>query len=119
VEKANSRAEDRLLAKRRQDRMGNNEGALKPFQAPRQVNSHDVNDLVCIDDIIDYTIMHHEVNKVEVEDDNKDSGKNGDNALLAFMAGQGSSSGDIRLVKFLRQKERLIRARIDRQTKAS
>jgi hypothetical protein len=32
---------------------------------------------------------------VKVDDDNKDSGNNGDNALLAFMAGQGSSSGDI------------------------
>jgi hypothetical protein len=40
--------------------------------------------------------MNHEVNIVKVDDDNKDSGNNGDNALLAFMAGQGSSSGDIR-----------------------
>jgi hypothetical protein len=39
--------------------------------------------------------MNHEVNNVKVDDDNKDSGNNGDNALLAFMAGQGSSSGDI------------------------
>jgi hypothetical protein len=42
--------------------------------------------------------MHHEVNNVDVEDDNKDSGNDGDNTLLAFMAGQGSSSGDIRQV---------------------
>jgi hypothetical protein len=33
---------DRLIAKRRQERMGNNEGARKPFQSPRQVNAHDV-----------------------------------------------------------------------------
>jgi hypothetical protein len=63
-----------------------------------QVNAHDVNNLVYIKDIINYTIMHHEVNKVEVEHDNKDSGTDGENALLAFMAGQGSSSGDIRQV---------------------
>jgi hypothetical protein len=78
--------------------MGNNEGARRPFQSQSQVNAHDVNDLVCIDDIIDYTIMHHEVNNVKVNDDNKDSGNNSDNALLAIMAGQGSSSGDIRQV---------------------
>jgi hypothetical protein len=76
--------------------MVNNEGARKPFQSSRQVHAHDVNDLVCIDDRIDYTIMNHEVNNVKVDDDDRDSGNNGDNALLAFMAGQGSSSGDIR-----------------------
>jgi hypothetical protein len=86
---------DRLIDKRRQERMGTNEGACKPLQSPRQVNAYDVNDLVCIDDIIDCTIMNHEVNNVKVDDDNKDSGNNGDNALLAFMARQGSSSGDI------------------------
>jgi CHASE2 domain-containing sensor protein len=42
--------------------------------------------------------MHHEANNVEVEDNNKDSGNHADNALFAFMAGQGSSSGDIRQV---------------------
>jgi hypothetical protein len=57
---------DRLIAKRRQERMGLNKGSRKPFPSPRQVNANDVNNLVCIDDIIDYTIMHHEVNNVEV-----------------------------------------------------
>jgi hypothetical protein len=47
--------------------------------------------LVCIDDIIDSTIMNHEVDNVEVDNDNKDSVNDGDNALLAFMAGQGAS----------------------------
>jgi hypothetical protein len=38
---------DRLIAKRREEHMGNNEGARKPFQSPRQVNVYDViNDLV-------------------------------------------------------------------------
>jgi hypothetical protein len=81
---------DSLITKRRQELMGNKEGARKPFQSPRQVNAHNVNYLVCIDDIIDYTIMNHEVNNVKVDDDNKYSGNNGYNALLAFMAGQGA-----------------------------
>jgi hypothetical protein len=96
--KTTQEQKDRLIAKRRQERMGNNEGARKPLQSPRQVNAHDVNDLVCIDDIIDYSIMNHEVSNVKVEDDNKDSGNNGDNVLTAFMVGQGSSLGDIRQV---------------------
>jgi hypothetical protein len=108
---------DTLIAKRRQERMSNNEGACKPFQSPRQVNAHDVNDLVCIDKIFDYTIMRHEVNNIKVDDDNKDSGNDGDNALPAFMAGQGSTSGNIRQV--IATKKCLIRTRIDKQTKAS
>jgi hypothetical protein len=68
------------------------------LQSSRQVNAHDVNNLVCIDDIIEYTIINHEVSNVKADDDNKDSGNNGDNALLAFMEGQGSSSVDSRQV---------------------
>jgi hypothetical protein len=39
--------------------------------------------------------MHNEVDNVKVDDDIKDSVNDGDNALLAFMAGQGSSLGNI------------------------
>jgi hypothetical protein len=42
--------------------------------------------------------MQHEVTNVEVNYDNKDSGNDGDNALLAFTTGQGASSGDVRQV---------------------
>jgi hypothetical protein len=62
--------------------------------------------------------MNHEVNDVKVDDDSKDSGNISDNELLAFMAGQGSSSGDIRQV-LAAKKAHLIRARIEKQTKAS
>jgi hypothetical protein len=64
---------DRFIAKRCHERLGYNEEARTPFQSPRQLNVHEVNATVCIDDIIDYTIMNHEVHNVEVDDGNKDS----------------------------------------------
>jgi hypothetical protein len=96
--------------------MGNTEGACKPFQSPRQVNAHDVKDLVCIDDIIDYTIINHEVYTSTLMTTTR---------ILEMMvimrylhAWQGKDLLKMTSVKFLRQKDRLIRARIDKQTKA-
>jgi hypothetical protein len=90
---------DRLIAKRRQERMGNNGSNSKPFQANRQVNTHEVGDVVNLDDIIDYAVMIHDVGTTEINEDIKDEAMS-DDALLAYMAGQGTDvpSGDIRHV---------------------
>jgi hypothetical protein len=89
---------DQLIAKRRQERMGSNSGYFKPFQPPRQANLHKIDDMVNLDDIIDYTVMNHDVYPQDDKDLKDDNPK--DNALLAYMAGRASntSPGDIRQV---------------------
>ncbi|MFA9289401.1 MAG: reverse transcriptase domain-containing protein, partial [Weeksellaceae bacterium] len=87
---------DRLIAKRRQERMNQRNGNRKPFQAKRQANVHDVSDVVNLDDFIDYEVMNHDVGKIET-DDIKGNVDDGD-TLLAYMAGRTSSAGDIRQV---------------------
>ena len=84
---------DVLIAKRRQERMGH-----VPLSANRQVNIHEVEDLVNLDDIIEYTSMTHDVTTPDVKEDSREAPS--DNALLTFMAGRGSPSspGDIRTV---------------------
>jgi hypothetical protein len=52
---------DQLIAKRRQERMKQNGGNWKSNQPRRQVNVHDVNDLVHVDTLIDYAIMNRDV----------------------------------------------------------
>ena len=88
---------DRLIAKRRQERMNQRNGNRKPFQAKRQANVHDVSDVVNLDDLIDYAVMNHDVGTSETVDDKFD-GDDGDDKLLAYMAGRTSSAGDIRQV---------------------
>jgi hypothetical protein len=89
---------DELIAKRRQERMKNSNGNYKPFQPSRQVNLHEIEDMVNLDDIVDYTVNNHTIASSD-EQDPKDVTTN-DDVLLAFMAGRGSdtSPGDIRHV---------------------
>ena len=90
---------DRLIAKRRQERMQSN-GGKRPFQASRQANMHDVSDVVDLDSIIDYAIMNHDVAKLDDGDEIKE-GTSNDDELLAYMAGRTqdtASAGDIRNV---------------------
>ncbi|MFA9289585.1 MAG: hypothetical protein ACEQSA_07000, partial [Weeksellaceae bacterium] len=57
--------------------MGNNGGTSKPFQSNCQANTHDVGEVVNLDDIIDYTVMNHDVGIAEDNDDIKDDFKSG------------------------------------------
>jgi hypothetical protein len=84
---------DVLIAKRHQERMGH-----VPPAANRQVHLHDVEDLVNLDDIIEYTSMNHDITTPDVKEDSREAPS--DNALLRLMAARGSPSspGDIRTV---------------------
>jgi hypothetical protein len=93
---------DRLIAKRRQERMNQNGYKPKPSQATYQANAHCVADTVNIDDIIDYAVNNHERDTTDPDDILNES--DSDNTLLADMAGHTSSSGDIRQVLAANQK---------------
>ena len=95
-DKLTQEQKDRLIAKRRQERMGQRNGNRKPFQAKRQANVHNFSDVVNLDDFVDYAVMNHDVGTTETVDGKVDS-DDGD-ALLAYMAGRTSSAGDIRQV---------------------
>ena len=62
---------------------------------PRLTNVHEVANVVDIDDIINYTILNHEV--TPDNDDDKGTSTNND-SLLAYMAGRSSLAGDIHTV---------------------
>ena len=90
-----SQRED-ILAKRRKDKL--KDGSFHGNKN-RQVNTHATNELVNLDDIIDYSVNNHSTavdnSSAETTTDSKDD------TLLAFMAGRssnGSSPGDIRRV---------------------
>jgi hypothetical protein len=76
---------DVLIAKRLQERMGH-----VPLSASRQVNIHNVEDLVNLDNIIEYTSMNHDITTPDVKEDSREEPS--DNAVLTFMAGRGSPS---------------------------
>jgi Reverse transcriptase (RNA-dependent DNA polymerase) len=90
---------DRLIAKRRQERMKQDGGNWKTFQPQHQANVHTVDDLVDLDTFIDYAVMNHDVETSVASEDVKDIPSN-DNRLLSFMAGRSTESnpGDIRNV---------------------
>jgi hypothetical protein len=69
-----------------------------PLSANRQVNLNNVEYLVNLNDIIEYTSMNHDINTPNVKEVSRDAPS--DNALLTFVAGRGSPSspGDIRSV---------------------
>jgi hypothetical protein len=79
---------DTLLEKRRKERSGGNNRSINPNT--RQVNAHHMEDLINLDDLIDYTIMSHKIDSTDVGNDPKNS-----DDLLAFMAGTKSDAGDI------------------------
>jgi len=95
-----------LIAKRKQER----EGGQQSFPGVRQGNSHEVTDLVNIDDIIDYSVMRHEVVDVH-KDDEPETTTDGDNELLAFMAGRESNSGDLLQVLAAKRSSEKAKAR--------
>ena len=86
---------ERLIAKRRQERLNSANRNRKSYP-PRQANMHDVGDVINLDDIVDYTVMKHDVVS-SGDGDDKDKSDD-DDALLAYMAGRTSSLSDIRQV---------------------
>jgi hypothetical protein len=93
--KLSDEEKERLIAKRRQERLNSASGTRKSYP-PRQANVHDIGDVINLDDIVDYTVMKHDVVSSGEEDDKVKS--DDDDALLAYMAGRTSSLGDIRQV---------------------
>ena len=87
---------ERLISKRRLERMGRNNSNRKPYAPPRRANVHDVEEMVDLDNLVDYTAMIHEIGKSDDEPEPVDDEE--DDALLAYMAGRKSASGDIRHV---------------------
>jgi hypothetical protein len=87
---------DRLIAKSYQEKAHNKGGNKKPVQATRRANMHSIDSSVDLDAIIEYSVMEH---KDHTRDDDADKDDNAESTdLLAYMAGQHSSSGDIREV---------------------
>jgi hypothetical protein len=90
---------EEILAKRRQERMKDNKGK-------RQVNTHDVQDLISLDDLLDYQINQHTTTPDdECPSNGTPSAEPYDNTLLAYMAGRSPSTspGDIRRVLAAKQ----------------
>jgi hypothetical protein len=92
--KLSQEQKDKLIAERKKEQMNSNNGKPRTSYPPRQANAHGVDELVDIDDIIDYTMLNHDGS---VDDDDDDNGNTADgDGLLAYMAGRSSSTGDIR-----------------------
>jgi hypothetical protein len=91
---------DQMIAKRRKEQMKQNGGNWKSKQPRRQVNEHDVNDLVHVDTLIDYAIMNHDVVPPTFTEETTDESPATADTLLAYMACHGpeGTTGDIRNV---------------------
>jgi hypothetical protein len=89
---------EEILAKRRQERMTDNKGK-------RQVNTHDVQDLISLDDLLDYQINQHTTTPDDECPSNGTPSEPSGNTLLAYMAGRSPSTspGDIRRVLAAKQ----------------
>jgi hypothetical protein len=84
---------DQLLAKSNQERLAKAGGNSKSFAPSRLANVHDVDTFVYLDHLIDYATMKHEMVVLDDADNNID--EDGGSELLAYMAGQKSSCGDV------------------------
>jgi hypothetical protein len=82
---------DKLIAERRKEPMNSNNGKPRTPYQPQQANAHENDEVVDIDDIIDYTMLNHDGTTY---DDNKGNTTDGD-GLLVYMAGCSSLAGDI------------------------
>ena len=87
--KLSDEEKERLIAKRRQERLNSASGNRKSYPS-RQANVHDVGDVINLDDIVDYTVMKHDV--VLSGDDDDKVRSDDDDTLLAYMVG---SSKDV------------------------
>jgi hypothetical protein len=91
---------DKYIAKRRQERMSSNGSTSKALQSLRQANVHEAEDVINIDDIVDYCVMEHDVTSQDNVADGKGDEALSNDAALAYMARRntGAYLGDIRHV---------------------
>jgi hypothetical protein len=66
----------------------------KPYP-PRQANAHEVDEVVDIDDIIDYTMLNQDQT---VDDDDEKGNTTNSDGSFAYMAGHSSLAEDICIV---------------------
>jgi hypothetical protein len=91
-----------LIAKRRAERQTGGDGSRKhPTPQRHQVNMHNVDSFVNLDDLIDHTVFHHgihdSVGEIALDKDDYHKG----DTLLPYMAAHGKSDahpGDTRRV---------------------
>jgi hypothetical protein len=88
---------DKSITKRRQERMSSNDSTSKPLQSLGQANVHEVEDVINIDDIVDYFVMQCDVTSQDDVADVKGDEALSNDALLTYKAGRntGTSPGDI------------------------
>jgi hypothetical protein len=75
---------DNLIAERQKERMNRNNGQPRTPYPPRQANAHEVDEVVDIDDIIDYTMLNHDTN---IDGDTDKGNTNDGDGFLAYMDG--------------------------------
>jgi hypothetical protein len=81
---------DKLIAERHKELMNSNNGEPRTPYPTRQASGHEVDEVVDIDDIIDYNMLNHDGT---VDDyDNNGNTTDGD-GLLVYMADRSSSTG--------------------------
>jgi hypothetical protein len=77
--------------------MSHKDNKVKVYQ--QQAHAHDAEDVVDLDDIIDYTIMNHDISiGCDGADDDNTDGNAKDGALFACMAGRSTPAGELRQV---------------------
>jgi hypothetical protein len=74
--------------------MNSNSGKSRATYPPRQTNINEVDEVVDVDDIIDYTMLNQDATGANYDDKRTTAN---DDGLLAYMAGLSSSTGDIRI----------------------
>jgi hypothetical protein len=90
--KLSQEQKDNLISDRQKERRTSSNGKPRTAYPPRQASAHDVDEVVDIDVIIDYTMLNHDANA----DDDDDKGNTTDSdSLLSYMAGRSSLAGDI------------------------
>jgi hypothetical protein len=85
---------NKILAKRKQERLENARCSQTSHPTTRRANTHNVETYIDLDSIIDNTILYEEA-EPNNDNDVPPGTTEGNSDLLAYMAGQQSSSGDI------------------------
>jgi hypothetical protein len=89
--------QNQILAKRKQERWENARRNQTSHPTTCRANTHNIETYIDLDSIIDHAIMYEE-SEPNNDNDVPPGTNESNNDLLAYMAGQQSSSGDICLV---------------------
>jgi hypothetical protein len=85
---------NKILAKRKQERLENARCSQTSHPTTRRANTHNIETYIDLDSIIDNAILYEEA-EPNNDNDVPPGTTEGNSDLLAYMAGQQSSSGDI------------------------